>query len=135
VNFNYDRLSHFVEKERKRRIRNDKRIWSCKSYNIFTEGSNEELIAKVRHERRERNKIIIVDSVNKYFVFMSLLCWFFFYLKDYVIFASIFLVYIHWIFSHCKETLLFPHHLEVDRLAHFFKNDFPSKPNSFSLHF
>jgi len=36
VNINYDRLSHFVEKET---IRNDKRIWVCKSYDILTEGN------------------------------------------------------------------------------------------------
>jgi len=54
MNINYDRLSHFVEK-----IKNDKRIWFCKSYNIFTEGNNGEsrICDKIRHERREKKKL------------------------------------------------------------------------------
>jgi len=45
MNINYDRLSRFVEKET---IRNDKIIWCCKYYNIFTEGNNGGSIANLR---------------------------------------------------------------------------------------
>jgi len=50
VNINYDRLSRFVKKE----IRNDKRIWCCKYYNILTERNNGGSIANLYDTIRKK---------------------------------------------------------------------------------